>query len=536
MDTPAVMKERSEHVLATVLFTDIVDSSTLARELGDARWHVVLARHHAIVRRAIRRFHGREVDNAGDGFFITFRDQVAAIRCACAISDDVRQLGIEVRVGCHVGQAEVVGRKLGGITIHMASRVMAEAGAGEVLVSSTMRDLVPASGFGFVDRGERTLKGMDGTWHLYAVAAVDGEERPPPLDPEAAARLRGAIEPPSLTERRWVPVTAVWVVFLVAIAGTVIFVERPKPVVIVPESVVRIDPVTERVIADVPVAQPEAGQMAMVPPNEVWSLSHKQQVISVIDADTDIAEAPIAIGAGAAGSEGSGFGMVYAFGSIWVAPIGEKAIEAIDPQTGVVDPTHRISVPGTTGRLAADDTLWVPVAERHGWHILSVTSDGNVLCDHKTNPLGYNVGVGEGSVWVSNGAGLSVTKVDPGSCDGTSIALPGINGAPSGVGIGFGSVWLSNAESGVVYRIDPATEKVINTIRIGDLGPGYQSDIVMLGDSIWVTDPGGHAIDRIDPVTNTVRDMIFLPYSPQDLVAAYGSLWATVTRFPCCSF
>ena len=147
------MKERSEHVLATVLFTDIVDSSTLARELGDARWHVALARHHAIVRKAIRRYHGREVDNAGDGFFITFHDQSNAIRCACAIIDGVRELGIEVRAGCHVGQAEVVGRKLGGVTIHTASRVMAEAGAGEVLVSSTMKQVVPASGFGFVDRG-----------------------------------------------------------------------------------------------------------------------------------------------------------------------------------------------------------------------------------------------------------------------------------------------------------------------------------------------------------------------------------------------
>jgi class 3 adenylate cyclase/streptogramin lyase len=532
------MKERSAHVLATVLFTDIVDSSTLARELGDARWHVLLARHHLIVRRAIRRYHGREVDNAGDGFFIAFRDQVAAIRCACAISNEVRQLGIQVRAGCHVGQAEVVGRKLGGITIHTASRVMAEARAGEVLVSSTMKDLVPASGFGFVDRGERTLKGIDGTWHLYAVAAVDGEERPPPLDPIEAARLRGAIEPPALRERRWVRVAAVASVLVAAAVGTVIIVNRPKPVAIVPESVVRIDPVSEHVIADVPVAQPEAGQMAMVPPNEVWSLSHKQQVISVIDVDSDSAEAPIPIGGGAAGSESSGFGMVYAFGSVWVAPINEEAIEAIDPQTGVANPDRRIPVPGTTGRLATDDTkaLWVPVLEHDGWHIRSVSPDGIRLCDRKTNPLGYNVGVGEGSVWVSNGAGLSVTKVDPDTCEGTRIPLPGINGAPSGVGIGFGSVWLSNAESGVVYRIDPATEKVIGTITIGDLGTGYQSDIVMLGDSMWVTDPGGRAIDRIDPNTDQVRDRIPLPYAPQDLVAAYGSLWATVTRFPCCSF
>jgi class 3 adenylate cyclase len=528
------MKERSEHVLATVLFTDIVDSSTLARELGDARWHVLLARHHAIVRKAIRRFHGREVDNAGDGFFITFRDQSDAIRCACAIIDDVRLLGIEVRAGCHVGQAEVVGRKLSGITIHTASRVMAEAGAGEVLLSSTMRDLVPASGFGFGDRGERTLKGIHGRWHLYGVVAVDGEERSGPLDPEEAARRREAIEPPPLQERRWIRAAVLASVLVVTAAGTVIFVSRPKPVVVVPESVVRIDPVTMRVIADVPIAQPEAGQMTMVPPNQVWSLSHKQQVISVIDADTDIAEAPVPIGGGTAGSEGSGFGMVYAFGLVWVAPIGETAVDAIDPQTGVVD--RRIPMPGTTGRLAADDTLWVPVTEGCCWHIRSVTPDGSLVCDQKIDPGGYNTAFGEGSAWVSTHKGLSVTKVDPDTCEGTTIKLPGINGDPSGIGFGFQSVWVSDAEAGVVYRIDPATQKVINTIQIGDVGPGYQTDIVMLDDSMWVTDPGGHEIDRIDPLTNQVRDRITLPYAPQDLVAAYGSLWATVTRFPCCFF
>jgi DNA-binding beta-propeller fold protein YncE len=323
-------------------------------------------------------------------------------------------------------------------------------------------------------------------------------------------------------------------VVVVAAAGTVVFVSRPKPVVIVPESVVRIDPVTERVIADVPVDQPEAGQMAMVPPNEVWSLSHKQQVVSVINADTDTAEASVPIGGGAAGSDRSGFGMVYSAGNIWVAPIDEHALEAIDPETGVADPDRRIPMPGTTGRLAADDTLWVPVFEGCCWHILSVTPDGSLRCDQGMHPGGYEVAFGEGSVWVATG--LTVMKVDPDTCEGEPIHLPGINGEPSGIGFGFGSVWVSDAEAGVVYRIDPATDGVDPPIRIGDLGPGYQSDIVMLGDSMWVTDPGGHRIVRIDPLTSQVRDWIPLPYAPQDLVAAYGSLWATVTRFPCCSF
>jgi class 3 adenylate cyclase len=154
------------HVLATVLFTDIVESSRLVHELGDARWRVLLARHHSIVRKAFKRWHGREIDNAGDAFFATFADQVDAIRCACAISDDVRSLGIEVRAGCHIGQAEVLGRKLGGVTVHAGARVMSEAAPGEVLVSSMIKDLVLASGFEFADRGTHQLNGLDGEWHL----------------------------------------------------------------------------------------------------------------------------------------------------------------------------------------------------------------------------------------------------------------------------------------------------------------------------------------------------------------------------------
>src|SRR5712691_7354692 len=189
-------KAQRTHVLATVLFTDIVDSSRLAKELGDQGWRVLLARHHAIVRKALKRYHGREIDNTGDGFFASFPDQVDAIRCACVISDGVRALGIEIRAGVHVGQAEVLGRKLGGITVHAGARVMSEAHPGEVLVSSMTKDLVPASGFEFDDRGIHELKGIEGEWHLYAVQAVGGTTRPSLLEPDEAAQLREQIKPP----------------------------------------------------------------------------------------------------------------------------------------------------------------------------------------------------------------------------------------------------------------------------------------------------------------------------------------------------
>ena len=128
--------------LATVLFTDIVGSTDLAVEFGDRRWRELLARHHAIVRRELKRFEGKEIDTAGDGFFATFESPASAIRCACAASDAVRELGVEIRAGIHVGECEQIGKKVGGIAVHTAARVLAAAQAGVVLVSGTTKELV----------------------------------------------------------------------------------------------------------------------------------------------------------------------------------------------------------------------------------------------------------------------------------------------------------------------------------------------------------------------------------------------------------
>jgi class 3 adenylate cyclase len=159
-------------VLATVLFTDIVDSTATAAELGDRRWRELLERHHDAVRRELMRFRGREVDTAGDGFFATFDGPARAIRCACALTDAVGELGIDVRAGVHTGECELLGDKVAGIAVSIGARVAGRAGPGEVLVSSTVRDLVAGSGIQFADRGTAELKGVPGEWRLYAVAGA----------------------------------------------------------------------------------------------------------------------------------------------------------------------------------------------------------------------------------------------------------------------------------------------------------------------------------------------------------------------------
>ena len=161
----------SERVLATILFTDIVGSTAKLAEVGDRAWSDLLKRHHALVRRHLVRFAGKEMDTAGDGFFARFDGPARAIRCACAISEGVRDLGLEVRQGLHTGECELLDGKVGGIAVHIGARVAAEAGAGEVLVSSTVRDLVAGSGLRFRERGTVGLKGIPGEWRLYSIDA-----------------------------------------------------------------------------------------------------------------------------------------------------------------------------------------------------------------------------------------------------------------------------------------------------------------------------------------------------------------------------
>ncbi len=160
-----------DRVLATVLFTDIVDSTRRAAEMGDRDWHALLDAHDAIVRSQLARFRGREVNTSGDGFLAMFDGPQRAIRCAMAIRDAVQSLGIEVRAGLHTGECEVRGDDIGGIGVHIGARVSAMAGPNDVLVSSTLRDLVIGSGLEFEDRGAHQLKGVPGEWNLFAVAA-----------------------------------------------------------------------------------------------------------------------------------------------------------------------------------------------------------------------------------------------------------------------------------------------------------------------------------------------------------------------------
>jgi len=160
----------AERVMATILFTDIVESTVMAREMGDRAWGELLERYHGAVRKELARFNGREMDTAGDGFFAAFDRPARAIECARAIRAAVEKLGLRVRAGLHAGECEVVGKKLGGMAVHVAARVMSLAGPGEILVSETVKSLLLGSGLAFDDRGVHALKGIPAEWRLFAAA------------------------------------------------------------------------------------------------------------------------------------------------------------------------------------------------------------------------------------------------------------------------------------------------------------------------------------------------------------------------------
>jgi class 3 adenylate cyclase len=168
--TAEASNRRAERALATVLFTDIVGSTSRAAELGDRRWRETLEGHDRLTRDLVSRYGGKAIKSTGDGFLATFDGPARAVRCAAKLTERVDDLGIQLRAGVHAGEVEVIGADVGGMAVHIGARIGALGGPGEVLASSTVRDLVVGSGIEFSERGEEELKGVPGAWRIFAVA------------------------------------------------------------------------------------------------------------------------------------------------------------------------------------------------------------------------------------------------------------------------------------------------------------------------------------------------------------------------------
>lgn len=461
-------------MITTVLFTDIAGSTELAAELGDRQWRQVLAMHHAFVRVLLRRHGGREIDTAGDGFFATFDQPARAIRCASEIVDGLWAQGLRIRAGLHIGEVEKTGAKVGGVAVHIGSRVASSAEPGEVLISGTLRDLVAGSDFAFVDRGRRELKGVPGEWHLFAVArdgAPDG--RPAGLPPPLAAQ--------ALVARPWYrrrgPLALAAFAVAAVIGLSVLALASPLGLIAVtpgPDSVARLDPSVDRFTATVRVGREPSAVVAGA--DSIWVLNAADQTVSRIDPGSNTVIATRAVG-------GTPTDIAFGAESVWIAA-GFGLTSGAEGSVLELDP--------------ATNELGRPVAVGNGLH---------------------GIAFGYGSVWVSNKNAGAVVRIDPDT--GEIVATIPVGGGPEGIAAGAGGVWVANSLSPVVVKIDPQTNRVVSQISMRQVSNALAAS----DDAVWVVSTAANVVTRIDPADGTIATTIEVPGGPVSIVVIGGAAW-----------
>jgi YVTN family beta-propeller protein len=458
---------------AIVLFTDMVGSTAIASELGDRRWRVLQAEHHSVIRRELRKHGGREIDTAGDGFFAAFSEGDAAIRCACAIRDAVMDIGLQVRCGLNVGQVEMNDGKPTGAAVVAAARIMTKAGDGEVLVSNLLRELLPGSTIEFVDAGAHELKGLDGSWHLFRVVAVDGPSLAaiPPVEELAARRAsiaasKGADAPRVSRSKK---ILAGAAAFLVLAAGIAFFRARDDPGVstIAPNSIGVLDPESGDV-TEIPLTSRPGSVAASA--DAVWVTNPDVGTVTRIDPNEQEVRDSIQVGENPTG-------IAVGFGAVWVVESGGPSVSRISPDTNLVVKTIEV---------------------------------GN-------GPAG--IAVGEGSVWVTNRFDGTISRIDPDRDEVVAKIPVGLD--PRGIAVGFGSVWVGLAGSNKVVRVDPKTNSVTQPIGVGN-GPG---SLAVSADAVWVVNTLDDTVSQISPGTNSVVDTIGVGNGPVGIAVVQGSVW-----------
>ena len=514
-------RPKERRFLATVLFTDIVGSTELAVELGDRRWRELLMRHHAIVRRQLSRFRGKEIDTAGDGFFVTFDSPASAIRCVCGAIDAVRALGVEIRAGIHVGECEQMGRKVGGIAVHTAARILSAAGPGEVLVSGTTKDLVGGAGVDFEDRGTHQLKGVPGEWRLFAVDAVDGSRRPAAADMAEAGRRRAAVAPaPILRRRRGLVVGATAIVLVAAVAGFFLF-RGEAPIVPQPNTASRIDAASHRFAQTIQVGVDPTGVAAGQ--SSVWVINAGDSTVTRIDPNASQAvratKSTQGLPTGIAVGEGGAW-ITTGFGTV----SGKSELIELDPDSN--NPLVADDLPSGTAPVAVGGGfVWVVDTLRN--EVLKINPKSHVVASEQfavgNQPVAIAVGRGNDPlVWVANNLDRTVTRIDASTGESTS---PGVESAPTAIAIGAGSVWVTT-ENNTVVRLD-LSGSTVTTVNV----PPGPTSVAVGRDGVWVACSTARLVVRIDTNTNLVVQRLAVNGTPTGLAAdSRGNVWVTVAR------
>ena len=488
-----MQRRGSERGLGAVLFTDIVGSTVVAAEMGNTRWGELVARHHRLIRRELRRRGGQEIDTAGDGFFATFERPVDAIRCAVAATDAVRELGIEIRAGVSFGELERVGSKPGGLVVNTAARVMSVAGPGEVLVPAAVKDLMPGAGIAFADHGLHQLKGLEDELRLFRVEAVDGTAAAPPLEASTAAERRAAIAPaPASKGRTWAVIAGIAAATVVGVAIWLLVSgdnpeERPQAAT-ASRFVVELDPESgaERQTIDfVDAGRPEeVAQTYELEAGEggVWAEEAVNFGVAMYHIDPEhgeIERVPLAA---------SGFfvSMEPAFDALWATT---DRLLRVNPATDETQPVIDIPPPIGLGgaRLAADRR----------------------------------------NLWLSTPGG-TLLKLDP---DGEEVDRQDVSNGIQLLAAGEGWVWVVDQPAGILQRIDPVTLRPVASIELS----GNLDAIAVSDGYLWVLDFATGVLTKVSIASDRAVGQRTLPPDPTGLAAGAGALWVphedgTITR------
>jgi YVTN family beta-propeller protein len=500
------------------MFTDIVGSTELASELGDVRWKQVLATHHGLVRKTLKQYNGHEVDTAGDGFFATFARPADAIRCAGDIIDQLRVIGIHIRAGIHMGEVEQMGAKVGGIAVHIGSRVASQAGDSQILVSSTVHDLVSGSDIRFSDSGTYDLKGVPGEWRLFSVDHQLTDEAPaiPLVEAPQAKAAR----------RRTVPVLAVAAsgALLAVIALVVVLQTRGSAsnVVAVPgaNTVSLVNTSSHRFAGTVAVGDSPVD--AVFGGGSIWVVNASDQTFSRIDSRTqEVLSSARSVG-------GTPSGIAYGAGSVWVitefgGTNGEVgAVLRFDPRGG--GPKAVIPVGHGVSSIAfGDASIWVTNTITNT--LSRVDPDVNAVV--ATIPVGDGpqaVAVGGGSVWVANTVDKSVWKVD-GKSNRVSQKVALLS-SPTSLALGGTTLWVASETGNTVSKVDTASGTTLATIPVG----AQPAAIVVSSAGVWLVANAGHDVERIDPTRGRVTERLRVDGSPEGIAVDGNRVWVTVHR------
>jgi class 3 adenylate cyclase len=509
----------SSRRLATVLFLDIVDSTKIAAELGDARWRGMLGRFRKIVRAELKRYRGHEEDTAGDGFFATFAQPRDGLRAAVAIIGAVQEIGLEVRCGLHFGECETIEGRLGGIAVHIGSRIMSLGGAAQVLITGTVRDLVTGAEADVEDAGTHELKGVPGTWQVWRVTKLEGEPLPAPADVGKAHELRAnQRQLTKRTRRRLVALGAVTLalVALIAVAGIVTGNLFAAP----PVNLLKIDADTNAIVTRLSDNyRDEHLPNALLLVNGVLWQGTNKGFEGFVRRDIRTGEVVQKFELHAEPSAAA-----IGFGSIWLSGLqGPGSIQQWDPVSGRV--LHTLSVSGTIVSMdAGADALWVLGDEGTLFEVNPVTRTLVKTYDSQTDKPGVVVALSD-KIWVCDCEEHRIVEFDPAS----DKVVRKLTFPQSGVLVGLSdtagstTLWLLDFQAATLTPIDGATGSAGQPIGIGT---NLHGATVAFG-AVWVV--AGDKVLRIDGRGPEISKKISMPagFSAGSIVAdpETHSLW-----------